>query len=165
MARVASAAEGSSVDEAEEIPTIGELLDSLEGRYPERVHVNLNRGSTRGHRYEHHQRLVEALDWLAEDFHQLKTRERTGNYEVIKAELYERCQFTFEPHQSEIEDRADASDYWTRTEDGREIQISHRLKRGTQNGSRIVRIAFAWDEPTRKVVIGFAGPHQKDRTH
>ena len=156
----------SSQGEVEvETPTTGELIERLATRYPERIHVNLNRGSDPDHRYVHHERLVEALDWLAEDFHQLKTKRRTGNYELLKAELYERCKFTFEPHQSEIEDRVDASDYWTRTEGGREIQISHRLKRGNQNGPRMVRIAFAWDEQTQKVVIGFAGAHQKDKTH
>jgi hypothetical protein len=54
-------------------------------------------------------------------------------------------------------------DWYKCTYEGRSLDLVEHIGRGNtkRQGPNAIRVAFAWDESSRKIVVGFIGQHQR----
>jgi hypothetical protein len=100
------------------------------------------------------------LRWLATTYHGAKTGVSCPN-------LVDSCRrasgFRYAAHQSEITMGQYASDYEI-TWRGKLIKLKEHVGFGTSRDPRhTIRIAFFFDDRTKKVVVGYIGLHQQNR--
>jgi hypothetical protein len=104
--------------------------------------------------------LYGALRWLATTYHGAKTGVRCPD-------LVESCRrasgFRYTAHQSEVTMGQYASDYEV-TWGGKGVKLREHVGFGTSRDPRhTIRVAFFFDDKTKRVVVGYIGLHQQTR--
>jgi hypothetical protein len=107
--------------------------------------------------------VLRALRWLATTYHD----SRTGKKECADRGISIREAvpgWSYEPHQSKLTMNHRKFRAWYHsTHDGREFPLPEHLKcSSTKDARHSIRIAFNWDEKTKKVVLGYIGQHQQN---
>ena len=54
-------------------------------------------------------------------------------------------------------------EWYTTTMDGNTYELRKHIGKGTGRDSNIIRVAFDWDEDSQRVIVGYIGPHQRNR--
>lgn len=152
-------------DEAEPtIATVAEAIVEAERRFGDQIVFCLNgRSAVKDNLFEKPGELFEVFEFLATTYFDARTgKTKCSDFDLA---LRERCGWSYEPHQSEVTMTKYRDWYRTRYA-GRDLWLPEHAGTGSSKDPRSTfRIGFAWDKPTRKVVIGFLGQHQEsDRT-
>jgi len=111
--------------------------------------------------FEEPELLYAAFKWLASTY----WRSKAGVEQCpdLDKSCRETCQFRYNAHQSEITMGMFASDYEVNYE-GSKVKLKEHIGFGTSTEPRhTIRMAFFFDEPKRKVVVGYVGQHQATR--
>jgi hypothetical protein len=100
------------------------------------------------------------LRWLATTYHGAKTG-------VSRPDLVESCRrargFRYAAHQSEVTMGQYKSDYEI-TWRGKVVTLKEHVGFGTSRDPRhTIRVAFFFDDRTKKIVVGYVGLHQQNR--
>lgn len=75
----------------------------------------------------------------------------------------ESCQFRYNAHQSEITMNMFATDYEVNYR-GTRVKLREDIGYGVSTEPRhTIRVAFFFDEASRKVIVGYVGQHQATR--
>ena len=157
----AGATESELVDDGFEATSIEDMVAHAEERYAERVVLALNSASDVDAPFKDIGSFQKAFVWLCTDFVAWKRNERPGvNYLDLQQELKARCGFDFKTGQSKTTLGKYRSDYET-THDDRRFEITEHIGWGNKASNRPIRVAFAWDDVTQRLVIGYVGPHQR----
>ena len=106
--------------------------------------------------------MFDALAWLATQYHRLRTN--PGASPDFDKLVKEACPgWSYRPDQAEVT-KDQFAQWYTTTVDGKTYELySHVGKGNSFDPQNTIRIAFAWDDELRKVIVGYIGLHQRTR--
>jgi hypothetical protein len=151
------------IEAAQAIESVGGALDRVLSEHNGRIVVSLNSASDRDTPFSAPEDVYESLCFLATTYYESKTGARPcANLDHALREL---TGWSYEAHQSPTTLGKHKSEYecsW----DGRKHILKAHIGTGVSKDPRhTIRIAFAWDEKRKVVVIGYVGQHQStDKT-
>ncbi|HZZ56484.1 MAG TPA: hypothetical protein VFE31_01545 [Opitutaceae bacterium] len=102
-----------------------------------------------------------AFEWLATNY--FSARMKVQGCADLNSDVSQAISgWSYSGHQKEATMKGN-EEWYKCSYDGRRIWIPEHLKSGTGRAAvEAIRIAFVWDEHTKKVVVGFIGQHQKN---
>ena len=157
---------GSEGSESEPIPveieSVRRAVDLARGRYGDRLVFRLNKKSEPDYNYRRPKEVWDGLEWLATTYYD----SQTGKARVI--DLNESIRNTcggweYKPNQTDITFNT-YREWYTATKDGKTYELREHIGKGTGRNANVIRIAFAWDEDSERVIVGYVGPHQRSRS-
>ena len=137
---------------------VASVLDFVGNRWPNELRLALNNNSDHKLYFDQPNQVYSALEWLATTYRNSKTGEKpVGNLDVS---LFTTCGWRYRPFQPDAAPGKYRSDYQT-TDDGEKYILDEHIGRGTGRTPGQIRVAFAWDEERKMVVVGYIGRHQR----
>ncbi len=137
---------------------VASVLDFVENRWPNELRLALNNNSDHKLYFDQPNQVYNALEWLATTYRNSKTGEKpVSNLDVS---LFTRCGWRYRPFQADTAPGKYRSDYQT-TDAGNKYVLDEHIGRGTGRTPGQIRVAFAWDEERKMVVVGYIGRHQR----
>ncbi len=151
--RQASVLDGKSAAVAP-VGSVREAIAQARKMFPDRLLIQLNSRSKEDTPFENPQEVLDALAWLA-------TAYRKGPAESIA----DTCPgWQCKEHQSATT-MGQYPDWYRTHVNGTAWELKPRLAKGKNHDPRhTIRIAFAWDEANDRVIVGFIGLHQRNRS-
>ena len=145
-----------------EVESLRRAVDLARARYGDRLVFRLNKKSDQDYNYSRPKEVWDALEWLATTYHD----SQTGEAQII--DLNESIRNTcggweYKSNQTDITFNM-YREWYTTTKDGKTYELRKHLSKGTGRDANVIRIAFAWDEDSERVIVGFVGPHQRSRS-
>ena len=136
-----------------EIDSVADALELAARSFPDALAISLNAKSDPDVPFARPAEVFDALAWLATAY---RRRGAPG--------IEETCPGWFhKPDQSQ----ATVGMYpeWYRASfEGRTVAVTNHIGKGASFDPRsTIRIGFAWDEETQRVVVGYVGRHQRNR--
>ena len=154
LAYVEARRAGASDADADEhaISGVADALSLAERAFPDALAVSLNPKSDPEAPFAKPAEVFDALAWLATAY-----RRRT-------AAIAESCPGWFHKTDQSAATVGMYPDWYRTTYRGRTLSIHQHVGKGASFDARsTIRIAFAWDDETDRVVVGYVGRHQRDR--
>lgn len=144
-----------------EVESVNRALELANARYGDRLVYWPNKKSDPDYNYRRPKEVWDALEWLAKTYYAVQT----GKERVI--DLNESIRNTcggweYKSSQTDITLNTFREWYET-TKDGKTYELREHLAKGTGRDANVIRIAFAWDEDSQRVIVGYVGPHQRTR--
>ena len=137
---------------------VASVVDFVENRWPDGLRFALNNTSDRKMYFDQPNQVYSALEWLATTYRNSKTGEKSvSNLDVS---LFTTCGWRYRPFQPDAAPGKYRSDYHT-IDDGEKYILNEHIGRGTGRTPGQIRVAFAWDEERKMVVVGYIGRHQR----
>ena len=144
-----------------EVESVNQALELAKARYGDKLLLHLNKKSDPDYNYNRPKEVWDALEWLATTYHPTQT----GEFRVVdlNESIRSACSgWEYKPNQTDITFNT-YREWYTTTRDGITYELRKHIGKGTGRDSNIIRIAFAWDDELRRVVVGYIGPHQRNR--
>ena len=164
LARVSARMEeaGQPASEQSEPRTVRDAVTRAEKLFPDRLAVALNSKSAKRSQFQKPQEVFDALAWLAIEYYD--RRANPGGSPDFDKLLKGACPgWSYKASQTEIT-REQFEEWYTTTWEGKTYDLSPHLGKGTSHDQQnTIRIAFAWDDERKRVVVGFIGMHQRNR--
>ena len=159
-ARVADAGRDSATPE--QPGSVNEAVARAEELFSDQLVFALNSKSAKNSPFQKPDEVFDALAWLATVYHPRRTK--TGKPPHFDKLLKESCSgWSYKTQQTDVT-KEQFEQWYTTTVDGRRYDLGPHLGKGTSfDPQNTIRVAFAWDEELRKVVIGYIGLHQRNR--
>lgn len=137
---------------------VASVLEFVENRWPDELRLALNNNSDNKLYFDQPNQVYRALEWLATTYRDSRTGENpVSNLDVS---LFTTCGWRYRPFQPDAAPGKYRSDYQT-TNDGEKYTLDEHIGRGTGRTPGQIRVAFAWDEERKMVVVGYIGRHQR----
>jgi hypothetical protein len=141
--------------------TSTEAIEAAIHDFKDNLKIIENRVEKDAHLFDQPELLFGALRWLATTYHAAKTG-------VSCPDLDQSCRrasgFRYAAHQSEVTMGQYKSDYEI-TWRGKVVKLKEHVGCGTSKDPRhTIRVAFFFDDRSKRVVVGYIGPHQRNRT-
>ena len=150
--RQARARDGEPVD-AEPARSVREAIAQAREMFPDRLLIKLNSRSNEDTPFVNPPEVLDALAWLA-------TAYRNGPADRIG----ETCPGWFYKSNQSASTMGQFPDWYRTRVNGTAWKLAAHLGKGTSHDPHhTIRIAFAWDEPNGRVIVGFIGLHQRNR--
>lgn len=138
---------------AEPVRSVREAIAQAREMFPDRLLVKLNSRSNEDTPFANPPEVLDALVWLA-------TAYRNGPAESIA----ETCPGWFYKSNQSSSTMGQFRDWYRTRVNGTAWELSAHVGKGTgRDPHHTIRIAFAWDEPNDRVIVGFVGLHQRNR--
>lgn len=146
-----------------EIESVKQAIELAKARYGDSLLIHLNKKSDPDYNYSRPKEVWDALDWLARIYRPTQTGE--ARVKDLNESLRNICGgWEYKPNQTDITVNTNRA-WYTTTVDGITYELRKHVGRGiSRRENNIIRIAFAWDKPSRRVVVGYIGPHQRNRS-
>ena len=144
-----------------EIESVRQAWELARARHKDRLVFRPNKKSELDYGYKRPREVWDALDWLATAYHDAQT----GKTRVIdlNESIRNTCSgWEYRANQTDITFNTFREWYET-TWDGKPYELREHLAKGTGRDANVIRIAFAWDEDSQRVIVGYVGPHQRNR--
>ena len=141
-------------DEAGEQPiaSVADALTLAERAFPDHLAIALNAKSDPDVPFAKPAEVFDALAWLA------------TAYRRSPAAIAESCPGWFHKTDQSAATVGMYPDWYRTTYQGRTVNILQHVGKGASFDARsTIRIAFAWDDETDRVVVGYVGRHQRTR--
>jgi hypothetical protein len=149
--------------EEEGILSVAEALDRALERHKGRLVEALNGASDRETPFSAPEEVYDSLCFLATTYYDGKMG--VSPCADLDHALRERTGWSYEAHQSQTALGKHKSEYECSWDGRRHILKAHMGTGASKDPRRTIRIAFAWDEVKKVVVLGYVGQHQTtDRT-
>ncbi len=144
-----------------EVESVRQAWELAEQRYRDRLAFRLNKKSDPDYNYSRPKEVWGALEWLATTYH----GSQTGASRVV--DLDESIRNTCSGWRYAA-DQTDTTfnmyrEWYTTSKDGTTYELRKHIGKGIGRDSNVIRIAFAWDEDSERVLVGYIGPHQRSR--
>ncbi|MCY4577980.1 MAG: hypothetical protein OXD31_02940 [Chloroflexi bacterium] len=144
-----------------EVESVNRALELAKARYSDKLVYWPNKKSDPDYNYRRPKEVWDALEWLATTYYEVQT----GKERVI--DLNESIRNTcggweYKANQTDITFNVYREWYIT-TKDRKVYELREHLAKGTGRDANVIRIAFAWDEDSERVIVGYVGPHQRNR--
>ncbi len=138
---------------AEPVRTVREAIAQAREMFPDRLLIKLNSRSNEDTPFANPAEVLDALAWLA-------TAYRNGPADRIG----ETCPGWFYKSNQSASTMGQFPDWYRTRVNGTAWKLAAHLGKGTSHDPHhTIRIAFAWDEPNERVIVGFVGLHQRNR--
>ena len=149
----------------DEPPHIGNVRDAAaaaKDRFPNTLAIALNSASEDDTPFKRPSEVYAALRWLATEYHELRTNPQGADPREFDRRLKAACLgWEYTAKQSDTAKNRFRAEYETTVGD-RVYTLDEHVGKGTKGDPQyMVRIAFAWDEDIKKVVVGYIGRHQR----
>ena len=142
--------------------TVNEAVARAGHAFPERLVFALNSKSEKNSQFQKPREVFDALAWLATVYYQHRVRPgKTPHFDKL---LKEACSgWSYKAGQTEVT-REQFSPWYATQHDGKQYDLVHHLAKGNSRDPKsTIRIAFAWDDERRQVIVGYIGRHQRNR--
>ena len=144
-----------------EVQSVRQALELAKTRYADKLMLHLNKKSDPDYNYTRPKEVWDALEWLAKTYHPTQT----GEARVI--DLNESIRNTcggweYKPNQTDITFNT-YREWYTTTRDGITYELRKHIGKGNGRDNNVIRIAFSWDDESERVIVGYIGPHQRNR--
>lgn len=149
------------IEEQLPIRSVAEAIGRAQSRYPNQLSFALNARSEDDSPYGYPEEVWAAFEWLATTYYRARMKiESCPDFSASVAVAV--SGWSYSAHQKESTMKA--NEEWYRcTYDGRRLWIAEHLKSGSgRDAAESIRIAFSWDEKTKRTVVGYIGLHQKN---
>ncbi len=140
---------------------VASVLEFVENRWPNELRLALNNNSDHKLYFDQPNQVYSALEWLATTYRDSRTGEKPVNN--LDVSLFTTCGWRYRPFQPDAAPGKYRSDYQT-TDAGEKYTLDEHIGRGTGRTPGQIRVAFAWDEERKMVVVGYIGRHQRPST-
>ena len=145
-----------------EIESIKQALELARARFDDKLVFRLNKKSDPDYGYGRPKEVWDALEWLATTYH----KSQTGEERVIdlNESIRNTCSgWEYKPNQRDTTFNM-YREWYTTTIDGVTYELRKHIGRGiSRRDNNVIRIAFEWDDAIERVVVGYIGPHQRNR--
>lgn len=158
--------EGDAAEEAEEdaaeLSSLDEAIARAKEQFDDGLLFALNNKSRTNMPFQKPQEVFDVFAWLATEFRQ--QRSNPGPSPDFNLSLKQVCpNWFYKPNQTKTT-MGMYSDWYKTDCNGKTYELSNHIGKGASFDPRsTIRIAFAWDEDQSQVVVGFVGPHQRNR--
>ena len=150
--RQARVRDGEPVD-AEPVRSVRDAIAQAREMFPDRLLIKLNSRSNEDTPFANPPEVLDALAWLA-------TAYRNGPTDRIG----ETCPGWFYKSNQSASTMGQFPDWYRTRVNGTAWKLAAHLGKGASHDPHhTIRIAFAWDEPNERVIVGFMGLHQRNR--
>ena len=144
--------------------SVTEAIENAKREHSNRITFSLNSKSDKDSPFDPPEEVERAFNWLATTYYDSKTNQKTCP--DLDKNLSENINgWHYSGHQKEKTIKANEAWYqcpWADSQNGK-IWIREHLKTGSsRRPEETIRIAFTWEEKSKKVVIGFIGQHQEN---
>ena len=145
-----------------EIPDVPTAINVARQMYePDRLLIALNSRSQEDTPYKRPREVFDALEWLANVYHDLRTNPPGADPEYDRR-LKEACNGWFYSPKQSVTAKGKYPEEYETTANGKTYTLDPHIGEGTKGDPRnMVRIAFDWDADLQKVIVGYIGPHQQ----
>ena len=153
--------DGDDGAESADFTSIAAAVSRAETEFPKRLLFALNSKSSIDMPFQKPQEVFAALSWLATEYQ----REQPDNEKPdFTLSIRKACSgWFYKPNQTKTT-MGMFSDWYRTTVDGKTYELSNHIGKGNSFDPRsTIRIAFAWDEEKKQVVVGYIGTHQRNR--
>ncbi len=151
---------GEEADAVPELADVKAAVQLAEERFSEQLMFLFNAHSTVDtSAFKWPEQVWNALKWLATDYYD----SHLGNNPIPDMDESCRlaCKMWYKTSQHETTMMQYPDSYSTRV-NGRRIWLREHIGKGNSfDPRRTIRIAFDWDRPTQKVIVGYIGQHQR----
>lgn len=109
--------------------------------------------------------LLDAFCWLATGYRRFLQNQDPGTGpEDLTLSIREACDgWFYKPNQTRTTTGM-YPDWYKATANGKSYRLSAHIGKGnTRDPRSTIRVAFAWDEDSAQVIVGYIGPHQRNR--
>ncbi|MYB06650.1 MAG: hypothetical protein F4Y24_09890 [Gemmatimonadetes bacterium] len=139
---------------AEPVGSVREAIAQAREMFPDRLLIKLNSRSNEDTPFANPAEVFDALAWLA-------TAYRNGPTDRIG----ETCPGWFYKSNQSAATMGRFRDWYRTRVNGTAWKLAAHLGKGASHDPHhTIRIAFAWDEPNERVIVGFVGLHQRNRS-
>lgn len=146
-----------------EVESIQQAISLARERYGDKLLLHFNNKSDTDYNYSRPKEVWDALEWLATTYHD----RQTGKIRVrdLNKSIRNVCSgWKYIPDQSDITFNT-YREWYTTKRDGVPYELREHIGRwAARQGNNLIRIAFNWDEQAQRVVVGYIGRHQRNRT-
>ena len=141
---------------------VDQVIDRIGRAFPEEIVFALNGKSRKNHPFQKPDELYQALAWLATEFYHL--RPDPGPSPDFDRLIKEACPgWSYKPNQTGTT-MGMYTEWYRTTVNGKTFDLANHIGKGNSfDPKNTIRIAFAWDEDNKRVVVGFIGLHQRNR--
>lgn len=161
---------GRSAEAEEQLPpqNVSEAIERAKAQFVDRLAFSLNGKSDENSPFDAPNEVHAVFAWLSTTYYESKTGSRSCP-DLDKSIRETLPGWRYSGHQNDSTARSyKMKDWyecpWSSSRNGK-LEIHEHVKCGrSRDAEETIRIAFAWDEASKKVVIGFIGQHQKN-TH
>ena len=146
----------------QEFESIEQALELAKKRYPNRLVIRPNKKSEVSNFYRNPNEVWNALEWLATTYHDTQT----GKVRVkdLDESLRQVCSgWSYAGDQTDITVNTYLEWYTTMVDGVRYYVRKHIGKGRTRSANNIIRIGFDWDAQSERIIVGYIGPHQRNR--
>ncbi len=142
--------------------SVSDALALAEKTFPDQLLFALNSKSDRNTPFRKPDEVFDVLAWLSTEYHRL--RAEPGANPDFNRLVKEACPgWSYSPGQAEVA-KEQFADWYTTTVDGKTYDLYPHIGKGASfDPQNTIRIAFAWDDDLRKVIVGYVGLHQRNR--
>lgn len=153
----------AAANDSPQVDSVHEAITTAARNFPSQLVIALNSRSKEDTSFQRPSEVYDALAWLATDYHRLRSNPAGVDPDFDKM-LKAACPgWSHVPHQSAVTIGMFKDWYYTTTV-GVKYELTEHLGRGSSgNPQHTIRIAFAWDGDTGKVIVGYIGPHQRNQ--
>lgn len=143
-----------------DFPSVKDVVERAKVALSDQLDFRLNKASNPDTPFARPNEVAASLEWLADTYY----RNKKGEISVpnLAGSLKESTTWDYAPFQSDVTTGKYPSEYKTKV-NGREIRLLEHIGKGTDSPENTIRIAFDWDEESQKVIIGYVGPHQRNK--
>jgi hypothetical protein len=157
-----AAQDPDTCDKLPPVETVTEAIEQALTRWPDQLIYQPNTKSEGDESpFQPATEVLQALEWLATVYHASKLSKLTVT--DLDASIREKIPgWGYSAHQSQTSKGRFKEEYQCQWE-GRTYDITAHVGRGSSTRpEETIRIAFDWDKPRKKIVIGYIGQHQKN---
>lgn len=138
---------------AEPVRSVRAAIAQAREMFPDRLFIKLNSRSNADTPFANPSEVLDALAWLA-------TAYRNGPTDRIG----ETCPGWFYRSNQSASTMGQFPEWYRTRVNGTAWKLAAHLGKGTgHDPHHTIRIAFTWDEPNERVIVGFIGRHQRNR--
>ncbi len=155
-----ASAKVAAVESEPEVSSVADALDRVLREHRNKIVVSLNSASDRDTPFSAPDEVYESLCFLATTFHDSKTG--AAPCTDLNHSLRERTGWFYEAHQAATTLGKYRSEYECSWDSRRHILKAHMGTGTSKDPRHSIRVAFAWDDKKKVVVIGYVGQHQSN---
>lgn len=145
------------------VESVREAIAAAAADFPDQLFIALNSRSKDDTPFRRPDEVFNALSWLATVYHRART-DGNGDTPDFDRMLKEVCPgWSYIPHQSAVT-IGKFKDWYYTSINGTKYELAEHVGRGSSgNPQYTIRIAFAWDDHAKRVVVGYVGHHQRSQ--
>lgn len=145
------------------LDSVSDAINRAKATFVNELVFALNSKSRKNCPFQKPEEVFDALAWLATEFRRMRLN--PGANPDFNKSIKEACSgWFYKANQTEVT-MSQFSDWYRTSCGGQPYELSNHIGKGTSfDPKSTIRIAFAWDEENNRVILGFIGLHQKNRS-